>query len=257
SRVRQPAVRRRHRVGSDFPSPGSEASGQAPQGATGQADRRRADEHARLLVAAGNLGREPICQELRRSSRTVQHAVTQRFSWHRERSSWRQPARDGLAVAPSSPATVAAGLYPWSRSPARTSFSKQRPSPESPRETGAVFSCRLPYRATRNCPVSDNPFRTYLPRTTKESVAFMLVIAVISVNTIPVVIGGLTSGFTLAMWTGLLQVMPALLVAVVAVVSPLFSNLPRRQGCGRATGSPAPVVPRVGRGGPRDRIRRR
>ncbi|MGW4027588.1 hypothetical protein [Streptomyces sp. NPDC005009] len=46
----------------------------------------------------------------------------------------------------------------------------------------------------------------------------MLVIAVISVNTIPVVIGGLTSGFTLAMWTGLLQMMPALLVAVVAVV---------------------------------------
>ncbi|MFB7362351.1 hypothetical protein [Streptomyces hydrogenans] len=46
--------------------------------------------------------------------------------------------------------------------------------------------------------MSDNPFRTYLPRTPKESVAFMLVIAVISVNTIPVVIGGLTSGFTLS-----------------------------------------------------------
>src|SRR5690606_36803397 len=108
SRVQQPAFRRRHRVGSDLPSPGSEASGQVPQGATGQADRRRAYEHARLLVAAGNLGREPIYQELRRSSRTVQHAVTQRFSWYRERSSWRQLARDGLAVALSSPATVAA-----------------------------------------------------------------------------------------------------------------------------------------------------
>jgi hypothetical protein len=32
------------------------------------------------------------------------------------------------------------------------------------------------------------------------------------------VIAGLTSGFTLAMWTDLLRVMPALLVAVVAVV---------------------------------------
>ncbi|MGW5088142.1 hypothetical protein [Streptomyces coelicoflavus] len=66
--------------------------------------------------------------------------------------------------------------------------------------------------------MSDTPFHTHLPRNPKESVAFMLVIAVISVNTIPVVIGGLTSGFTLAMWTGLLQMMPALLVAVVAVV---------------------------------------
>lgn len=66
--------------------------------------------------------------------------------------------------------------------------------------------------------MSNNPFHTHLPRNPKEAVIFMLVIAVISVNTIPVVIGGLTSGFTLAMWTGLLRVMPALLVAVVAVV---------------------------------------
>ncbi|WP_399890306.1 hypothetical protein ACGH7X_29285 [Streptomyces sp. BBFR51] len=66
--------------------------------------------------------------------------------------------------------------------------------------------------------MSDNRFHTCLPRNPKESVTFMLVIAVISVNTIPVVIGGLTSGFTLAMWTGLLRVMPVLLVAVVAVV---------------------------------------
>lgn len=66
--------------------------------------------------------------------------------------------------------------------------------------------------------MSDNLFHTHLPRNSKESIAFMLVIAVISVNTIPVVIGGLTSGFTLAMWTGLLEMMPALLVAVVAVV---------------------------------------
>ncbi|WP_031086838.1 hypothetical protein [Streptomyces sp. NRRL WC-3549] len=66
--------------------------------------------------------------------------------------------------------------------------------------------------------MSDSPFHTHLPRNPKESVAFMLVIAIISVNTIPVVIGGLTSGFTLAMWTGLLQMMPALLIAVVVVV---------------------------------------
>ncbi|WP_217245076.1 hypothetical protein [Streptomyces sp. AC602_WCS936] len=66
--------------------------------------------------------------------------------------------------------------------------------------------------------MSDNPFHTHLPRNPKEFVAFMLVIAVISVNTIPVVIGGLTAGFTVAMWTDLLRVMPVLLVAVVAVV---------------------------------------
>lgn len=66
--------------------------------------------------------------------------------------------------------------------------------------------------------MSDDPFHTHLPRNPKERVTFMLVIAAISVSTIPVVIGGLTSGFTLAMWTGLLQVMPALLVAVVTVV---------------------------------------
>ncbi|WP_436735703.1 hypothetical protein [Streptomyces sp. BBFR102] len=66
--------------------------------------------------------------------------------------------------------------------------------------------------------MTDSPFHTHLPRNAKESVAFMLVIAVISVNTIPVVIGGLSAGFTLAMWTGLLRVVPVLLVAVVAVV---------------------------------------
>ncbi|MEU0751877.1 hypothetical protein [Streptomyces albogriseolus] len=66
--------------------------------------------------------------------------------------------------------------------------------------------------------MNNNPFHTHLPRNPKEAVTFMLVVAVISVNTIPVVIGGLNSGFTLAMWTGLLPVMPVLLVAVVAVV---------------------------------------
>ncbi|MFI9730875.1 hypothetical protein [Streptomyces sp. NPDC052092] len=66
--------------------------------------------------------------------------------------------------------------------------------------------------------MSDNPFHTHLPRNPKEFAAFMLVIAVISVNTIPVAIGGLTAGFTKAMWTDLLRVMPVLLVTVVAVV---------------------------------------
>ncbi|MFE2277727.1 hypothetical protein ACFXAE_10805 [Streptomyces sp. NPDC059454] len=66
--------------------------------------------------------------------------------------------------------------------------------------------------------MSDNPFHTHLPRNPKEFTAFMLVIAVISVSTIPVAIGGLTAGFTVAMWTDLLRVMPVLLVAVVAVV---------------------------------------
>lgn len=54
--------------GPDLPSPGSKSPGQLPQGATGQVDRRRVDKHTRLLVAAGDLGREPAYQELRRSS---------------------------------------------------------------------------------------------------------------------------------------------------------------------------------------------
>lgn len=82
--------------------------------------------------------------------------------------------------------------------------------------------------------MNSNPFHTYLPRNPKEGVAFMLVIAVISVNTVPVVIGGLTCGFTLAMWTDLLQVLPALLVAVVAVV--LLTMKPAQMLTTRAPG---------------------
>lgn len=53
--------------GPDLPSTHSEVSGQTPQGATGQIDRRRVAKHVKLLVAAGDLGREPVYQELRRS----------------------------------------------------------------------------------------------------------------------------------------------------------------------------------------------
>jgi hypothetical protein len=54
--------------GPDLPSPGSKSSRQAPQGAAGQVDRRRVDKHAKLLVAAGDLGRGPVYQELRGST---------------------------------------------------------------------------------------------------------------------------------------------------------------------------------------------
>lgn len=129
----------------------------------------------------------------------------------------RGPCRRNEQTPPSSSATDPASLYYLLRSPARTSTSKQRPSPE-PLGRRALFCCRSPYRATRSLTVSDNPFHTHLPRNPKEFAAFMLVIAVISVNTIPVAIGGLTAGFTVDMWTDLLRVMPLLLVAVVAVV---------------------------------------
>lgn len=40
---------------------------QVPQRAAGQIDRRRVDKHAKLLADTGDLGREPVYQELRRS----------------------------------------------------------------------------------------------------------------------------------------------------------------------------------------------
>ncbi|MCK0111023.1 hypothetical protein MWU75_02560 [Ornithinimicrobium sp. F0845] len=46
----------------------------------------------------------------------------------------------------------------------------------------------------------------------------MVVISLISVNIIPVVISGLTIGFTLDMWRGVLKVLPLLWVVVLAVV---------------------------------------
>ncbi|QCX82876.1 hypothetical protein C9F11_46640 (plasmid) [Streptomyces sp. YIM 121038] len=46
--------------------PGGQVPGQEPQGAGGQIDRRRADKQPKLLADTGDLGREPVCQELRR-----------------------------------------------------------------------------------------------------------------------------------------------------------------------------------------------
>lgn len=45
--------------GSDLPSPDSESSGQTLQSTTGQVDRRRVDKHAKLLVAASDLVKNP------------------------------------------------------------------------------------------------------------------------------------------------------------------------------------------------------
>ncbi|MFD5224905.1 hypothetical protein ACFWHT_04705 [Microbacterium sp. NPDC058342] len=61
-------------------------------------------------------------------------------------------------------------------------------------------------------------FGTHLPRSAGESLLFVLVISLISVNIIPVIISGLSIGFTLDMWLGVLRVLPLLWVVVVAVV---------------------------------------
>ncbi|MEL5991781.1 hypothetical protein ACOKGD_02460 [Microbacterium phosphatis] len=61
-------------------------------------------------------------------------------------------------------------------------------------------------------------FHTHLPRSGRESLLFMLVISFVSVNVIPVVISGLTVGFSLDTWLGVLRVLPVLWVVVIAVV---------------------------------------
>ena len=61
-------------------------------------------------------------------------------------------------------------------------------------------------------------FGTHLPRTGKESLLFVLLISVISVNIIPVIITAVSMGFTLDTWLGVLRVLPLLWVVVVAVV---------------------------------------
>lgn len=50
----------------DLPPPGGQLSGQEPQGAAGQINRGGVDKHAKLLADTGDLGREPVYQELRR-----------------------------------------------------------------------------------------------------------------------------------------------------------------------------------------------
>ena len=67
--------------------------------------------------------------------------------------------------------------------------------------------------------MADSPkFGTHLPRSGRESLLFVLVISLISVNIIPVIIFGLSIGFTIDMWVGVLRVLPLLWVVVIAVV---------------------------------------
>lgn len=61
-------------------------------------------------------------------------------------------------------------------------------------------------------------FHTDLPRTGRESAVFVLIVSLLSVATIPVLITGLTAGFSWAMWNDVLRVLPVLWVAVVATV---------------------------------------
>jgi len=67
-------------------------------------------------------------------------------------------------------------------------------------------------------------FGTHLPRSAKESLLFVLLISLISVNIIPVLISGFSIGFTLEMWVSVLRVLPLLWVVVVAVV--LLTRVP-------------------------------
>lgn len=53
---------------SDLLPPRCQLPGQKPQSAAGQVNRGRVDKHAKLLVDTGDLGREPVYQELRRSA---------------------------------------------------------------------------------------------------------------------------------------------------------------------------------------------
>jgi len=61
-------------------------------------------------------------------------------------------------------------------------------------------------------------FGTHLPRSARESLLFVLVISLISVNIIPVIISGLSIGFTIDMWAGVLRVLPLLWLVVISVV---------------------------------------
>lgn len=75
----------------------------------------------------------------------------------------------------------------------------------------------FPFQTERS--VSDHhKFRTHLPRSTREFLAFLLVISVISVNIIPVLIAGVTDGFTVESWVQVLRVLPLLWLVVIAVV---------------------------------------
>lgn len=49
----------------DLLPPGLQPPGQEPQGAIGQIDRGWVDKHGKLLADTGDLGREPVYQELR------------------------------------------------------------------------------------------------------------------------------------------------------------------------------------------------
>lgn len=57
-----------------------------------------------------------------------------------------------------------------------------------------------------------------MPRSQREFIAFMLIISLISVNIIPVIITGLSVGFSLKMWQELLTILPFVWLVVIAVV---------------------------------------
>lgn len=57
----------------DLPPLACKLLGQVLQGTAGKIDRRQVGKHAKLLADTGEIGREPVCQELRRS---VQPAPT-------------------------------------------------------------------------------------------------------------------------------------------------------------------------------------
>lgn len=86
--------------GTELPPPRGEPSRQVPQSAAGQIDRGRVDEHAKLLADTGDLGREPVYQELRRR---VQPLTPNRPP---SRSGWKRLSEEVDPAAVPNPAQV-------------------------------------------------------------------------------------------------------------------------------------------------------
>lgn len=82
-----------------------------------------------------------------------------------------------------------------------------------------AFSCVRALLIEESVVVSDHHlFHARLPRNPREFAFFLLVISLISVNVIPVLISGLTAGFSWHTWGGVLRVQPVLWLTVVAAV---------------------------------------
>lgn len=87
---------RRHRV-PNFATSNREIPSEVAQVGTGQIDRRWIDKHTELLINTGDLGRDPVYQELHRFVQPANHQVTPSDSQGLTVS----PANDGSRSRPS------------------------------------------------------------------------------------------------------------------------------------------------------------